>query len=399
MIFNSTILLNTTPRSSATPPMSPRDPSVPIAEGSSTPGGTSNRANRRQAEKTKNAGKQGQGHSRALRKLSPKEISTRAQQSLNQVYDPKTDQSINPGEEGAKPQTAQPAPSPATVTANMVAEWLQFGAIVPSLKDFLTRFLWPAASPQGPAALYYEDTVDANAGDTFKTDAPRGSPRYLVELAQHLGFEVILNDAAKAKDTLDGVVVLIPDCKHTSEALQRKYGRLVHDTLRARDFIYAENTGYCKSADEGGLKLITSGICKFIDDAVPQKIKEMGADLMQRLVPILNSVQLGLPEGKTMTLLALAEYTQSKMPFLKKNLDDENWKLLTQWAADWNTYESAILAANPVREAVMLQSIQDDFKGEGTAFVLIGNGHWKGVGRPLIETQPVIEIRRCPPSE
>lgn len=379
------------------PPMSPRDPSVPMAGGSSTSGQTSNRAYRRQAEK--NAGKSGQGHSRALRKLSPEEISIRAQQSLNQVYDPKTDQSIDPGEEGAKSQTAEPAPSPATVTGNTLAEWAQFGSIVPNLKDFLTRFLWPAASPQGPAAMYYEDTFNANAGDTFKTDAPRGSPRYLIELAQHLGFEVILNDAAKAKETLDGVVVLIPDCKHTDKALQGKYGRLVHDTLRARDSIYAENTGYCERADEGGLKLVTSGICKDIDNAVPEEIKKMGVDLMQRLVPILNSVHLSLPKGETFTLLALAEYTQSKTPFLKKNLDDENWKLFTQWAADWNKYEEAILAANPVRDPVMLQSIQDDFKGEGTAFVLIGNRHRKGVGLPLIETQPVIEIRGCPPKQ
>lgn len=378
--------------------MSPRNPSVPVAEGS-TWDRTSNRADRRQAEKIRNAGKPGQGHPRTLRKLSPEEISLRAQQSLNQVYDPKTDQSIDPGEKGAKSQIAEPAPSPATVTGNTLAEWAQFGSIVPNLKDFLTRFLWPAASPHGPAAMYYEDTVNANAGDTFKTDALRGSPRYLIELAQHLGFEVILNDAAKAKDTLDGVVVLIPDCKHTDKALQRKYGWLVHDTLRARDFIYAENTGYCKSADDGGLKLITSGICKYIDNAVPEEIKEMGADLMQRLVPILNSVHLSLPEGETMTLLALAEYTQSKMPFLKKNLDDKNWNLFTQWAADWNKYDEAVSAANPVREPVILQSIQDDFNGEGTAFVLIGNGHWKGVGRPLIETQPVIEIRGCPPRQ
>lgn len=397
MIFNSTIPLNTTPGSSLSLPMSPRDSSVPIAEGSNTRGGTANRANRRQGEKIRNAGNQ--GHSRTLRRLSPKEISTRAQQSLNQVYDPKTGQSIDPGEDRVKPQTAEPAPSFATVTVNTLAEWVQFGSIVPNLKDYLTGFLWPAASPQAPAAMYYEYTVSANAGDTFKTDAPRGSPRYLIELAQHLGFEVILNDAAKAKDTLDGVVVLIPDRKHTDEALHRKYGRLVHDTLRARDSVYAENTGYCKSADEGGLKLITSGICKLIDYAVPEEIRKMGADLMQRLVPILNSVHLRLPEGKAMTLLALAEYTQSKMPFLKENLDDENWKLLTQWAADWETYDAALLAANPVRDPAMLQSIQDDFKGEGTAFVLIGNGHWKGVGRPLIKTQPVIEIRGCPPRQ
>ncbi|WP_146039274.1 MULTISPECIES: hypothetical protein [unclassified Variovorax] len=374
-------------------PLSPRDSSVPIADGSSTRGGTSNRANRRQGEKIRNAGNQ--GHSRTLRRLSPKEISTRAQQSLNQVYDPKTDQSIDPGEERAKPQTAEPAPSLATVTVNTLAEWVQLGSIVQNLKGFLTRFPWP----QGSAAMYYEDTFNAEPGDTFKTDAPRGSPRYLIELAQHLGFEVILNDAAKAKDTLDGVVVLIPDCWHTDEALQRKYGRLVHDTLRASDSIYAEHTGYCKRADEGGPTLITSGTCKFIDHAVPKEIRKMATDLMQRLVPILNSVHLNPPAGKTFALLDLAEYTQSKMPFLKKNLDDENWELLTQWAVDWNTYEAAIDASTPVRDPVMLQSIRDDFDREGTAFVLIGNAHWNGVGRPLIETQPVIEIRGCPPEQ
>jgi hypothetical protein len=397
MNFNSTNLLNTTPRSSISPPMSPRDPSVPMADGSNTSHRTLNRADRRQADKTRNAGRQRPGHSRALRKLSPEEISTRAQQSFNQVYDPKTDQSIAPGEKGAKPQTAEPAPSPATVTGNTLTEWVQFGSVVPNLKDFLARFLWPAASPQGPAAMYYEDTVNANEGDAFKTDAPRGSPRYLIELAQHLGFEVILNDAAKAKDTLDGVVVLIPDCRHTDKALQRKYGRLVHDTLRARDSIYAEHTGYCKSADEGGLELITSGICKYIDKAFPEELREMGVDLIQRLVPILNSVHFQLPEGEAMNLNELAKYTQSKMQFLKKNLDDENWKLFRQWAADWNKYDEAIVAIRPVRDPVMLQSVQDDFKGEGTAFLLIGNGHREGVGLPLIKTRPAIEIRECPP--
>ena len=379
------------------PPILPHGAPVHPAGKSSTSDPILNRAGRRQTEKNKRNRKQEPGH-RRTRRLSPNTISMRAQQSLHQVYDPETDRSIDPGEEGTKPQTAEPAPSPATVTANTVAGWVQFDSIVPNLKGFLSQFLWPAASPQGPAAMYYEDTVNADAGDTFKTDASRGSPRYLIELAQHLGFEVILNDAAKAKGTLDGVVVLIPDCWHTDDALQRKYGRLVHDTLRERDTIYAESTSYCRSAEEGELKLIISDICKFIDHGVPKEIRDTGTDLTQRLISILNSVHLSRPK-REMSLLELAEYTRSNVPFLDKNLDDENWKRFQQWAADWNKYDKGLAAFRPVRDPVMLQSIRDDFDGKGTAFVLIGNGHREGVGLPLINTGPVIEIRGCPPMQ